>query len=184
VLTSAAAQRRYTTTEGITIPVTAAQREIALKNLDEQGVSRPMQYDDAGVEVNQLVDSKPDESEKAAAAMARRAPGKYFVIRFISGAVLMALSFYVSMVVKRKLGKDELHHLDTSEGMAAIFAAATYIVISFARYSDDGGLLGLLTALSGALLLGLELTWKSNPFFLGVGSGTSAARAQLSSRDP
>lgn len=42
---------RYTTSEGITIPVTAPQREIALSNLEEQGMPRPMQYDDPDVPV-------------------------------------------------------------------------------------------------------------------------------------
>lgn len=55
----------------------AAQREIALKNLEEQGVARPMQYDDADVEVTQLVQTKPSESDTAA----ERAPGKYFLLR-------------------------------------------------------------------------------------------------------
>ena len=41
------ARHRYTTSEGITIPVTAPQREIALCNLEEQGLARPLQYDDA-----------------------------------------------------------------------------------------------------------------------------------------
>lgn len=167
---------RYTTTEGLTIPVTAAQREIALQNLDEQGVARPMQYDDPGVEVTQLVQTEPDERQKAAAAMAQRAPGKYFVLRFILGAALVALSLHVSLVVRSTTAKiDGFQHLDTTEGMAAVFAAAAYIVISCARYSDDGGVLGLLTALSGVIVLGLELTFKNNQALLGVGIGESNA---------
>ena len=61
--------------------MTAAQREIALSNLDEQGVNRPMQYDDPGVDHTQLVQTEPDETQRAAAAMAQRAPGKYFLVR-------------------------------------------------------------------------------------------------------
>eukprot|EP01043_Picozoa_sp_COSAG02_P040836 COSAG02_NODE_3333_length_6915_cov_4.111649_6_plen_179_part_00 len=167
---------RYTTTEGLTIPVTAGQREIALKNLDEQGVTRPTQYDDAGVEVTQLVETAPDEMQKAAAAMAQRAPGKYFAVRLIVGAALVALSLYESLhVLKRSIGRtDEFAHLDTIEGVATVFAGAAYVVISWARYSDDGGALSLLAALSGVFLLALELLWKSSPLLLGPGIGESA----------
>lgn len=38
----------YTTTEGVTIPIAPAQREVALKNLEEQGLPRPPQFDDDG----------------------------------------------------------------------------------------------------------------------------------------
>ena len=55
--------------------------------------------------------------------------------------------------------------------MATIFAAAAYVVISCARYSDDGGSLGLLTALSGVFVLALELLWKSSPLLIGAGVG-------------
>lgn len=151
--------------------MTAAQREIALSNLDEQGVNRPMQYDDPGVDHTQLVQTEPDETQRAAATMAQRAPGKYFLVRLVLGAALVALSLHVSLVVKRTVGKDGLQHLDTSEGMATIFAAAAYVVISCARYSDDGGSLGLLTALSGVFVLALELLWKSSPLLIGAGVG-------------
>ena len=74
-----------------------------------------MQYDDAGVENDQLVQTKPDETQKAAQALAQRAPGKYFAVRLLLGAALIALSVHVSIVVKRVVGKDDLKHLDTSE---------------------------------------------------------------------
>ncbi len=153
--------------------MTAGQREIALKNLDEQGVTRPTQYDDAGVEVTQLVQTEPDEMQKAAAAMAQRAPGKYFAVRLIVGAALVALSMYESMhVAKHTLGRtDDLAHLDKAEGVATVFAGAAYVVISWARYSDDGGALSLIAALSGVLLLALELLWKNSPLLLGPGIG-------------
>ena len=137
-----------------------------------------MQYDDPEVDHTQLVQTEPDETQRAAAALAQRAPGKYFLVRFILGAALVALSLHVSLVVKRTVGKDE--HLDTSEGMATIFAAVSYVVISCARYSDDGGTLGLLTALSGVLLLALELLWKSSPLLIGAGVGRWPTRAHAS----
>ena len=36
----------YSTTEGVTIAISPAQRELALKNLEEQGLPRPKQFDD------------------------------------------------------------------------------------------------------------------------------------------
>lgn len=36
----------YSTTEGVTIAISPAQRELALKNLEEQGLPRPQQFDD------------------------------------------------------------------------------------------------------------------------------------------
>ena len=36
----------YSTTEGVTIPIAPMQRELALKNLEEQGLPRPAQFDD------------------------------------------------------------------------------------------------------------------------------------------
>ena len=110
--------RRYTTTEGITIPVTAGQREIALSNLEEQGLPRPMQYDDADVDPSQLAAPKPDQAAEAAA---ERAPGGYLLLRFLSGALLVGLSFYIALFV-RPVGKGDsgVHHLDTTEGIGAV----------------------------------------------------------------
>ena len=109
---------RYTTTEGITIPVTAGQREIALSNLEEQGLPRPMQYDDADVDPSQLAAPKPDQAAEAAA---ERAPGGYLLLRFLSGALLVGLSFYIALFV-RPVGKGDsgVHHLDTTEGIGAV----------------------------------------------------------------
>jgi hypothetical protein len=127
------------------------------------------------VEVTQLVQTAPDEMQKAAAAMAQRAPGKYFAVRLIVGAALVALSLYESLhVLKRSIGRtDEFAHLDTVEGVTTVFAGAAYVVISWARYSDDGGALSLLAALCGVFLLALELLWKSSPLLLGPGIGES-----------
>ena len=44
-----------------------------------------------------------------------------------------------------------------------IFALATYVVISAARwFADSGGFLGLLCALAAAALLGVDLLWKTH----------------------
>lgn len=65
----------------MTIPVTAAQREIALRNLEEQGLARPMQYDDPDVPQDMLAADPPDPSVAAKEAAATRSPGFYAVVR-------------------------------------------------------------------------------------------------------
>ena len=71
----------YTTSEGVTIPVTAGQREIALRNLVEQGMTRPMQYDDPDVPSNMLSALPPDPASTASAEAAAKAPGLFAILR-------------------------------------------------------------------------------------------------------
>ena len=72
---------RYTTCEGVTIPITSTQREIALRNLEEQGLTRPMQYDDPDVPQDMLAAEPPDPSIAAKQDAAARSPGSYAIIR-------------------------------------------------------------------------------------------------------
>ena len=53
--------------------------------------------------------------------MAERAPGGYLLLRFLSGALLVGLSFYIALFV-RPVGKGDsgVHHLDTTEGIGAV----------------------------------------------------------------
>jgi len=162
----------YTTTEGVTIPVSERQRAVALTNIENNGLPRPAQYDDASgggggggfVDPESPRTAEDDAEEAKRRQLARpRADGGLSLglltlLRLLAAGALVLLSVLTLTTLQYKRGQPGYNeHLATREGSLALGSLVAYVFVSLLLWQASGGHMTFVAALVAASLLGTNL---------------------------
>jgi len=165
----------YSTSEGITIAVSAKQREIALRNLDEQGMKRPLQYDDPSVTADMLCGSAKNSDDPMRESEMMSGDGRPHIfmalLRFVFGVALNASTCFLMIDMPDGGMLDHLHH---RHGFFALVMLVTYSVISFFRLTQDRDMMRWMISLICTAMFGAMLVHSKNFFFVGIGTFVNA----------